>query len=294
MFHKHQPCGVLARYVRSFWYQPASVAAPDAGMLTLATGQTELVISLDNQPQAIWADADPRAPAATWRRATLRLPHGGPVASALVGGGAALGISFAPGGLRHFMPLAMSDFGAEVVSYRDVFGAWGAELIERLAAPSPAATKFALVESWLWARLREPHRAHRQVDHAVALLSDPFERRSMNDVADAVGLSARRLQDLFREDVGMAPKTFARVMRFGAALRLVRQHGRGQWAQVAALCHYADQAHLANEFRVLAGMSPGAYLERPTTGHANCLPWQPPRPAVERPAAARQLAPAST
>jgi len=135
------------------------------------------------------------------------------------------------------------------------------------------------METLLWNHMREPHRAHRQVERAVGLLSDPFTIRSVDSVAGEVGLSSRRLLDLLRQDVGLSPKVFARVMRFGAALRLVREKGPARWTDVAATCDDGVQARpllvlagaRAVTFRALGREDVGAALDRTDLG----LGWLP-------------------
>ncbi|MFD0886505.1 helix-turn-helix domain-containing protein, partial [Streptosporangium algeriense] len=59
---------------------------------------------------------------------------------------------------------------------------------------------------------------------------------------------------------GYGPKTLQRVVRFQRALRLAR---RGTaLAEVALASGYADQSHMANEVRRLAGVSLGGLLSR--------------------------------
>ena len=63
--------------------------------------------------------------------------------------------------------------------------------------------------------------------------------------------------------MGLTPKRYARVLRFGVLLpslapSLVRL-GPRDWAQLAAGAGYFDQSHLIREFRQFAGMAPGAY-----------------------------------
>ena len=274
-FFKHRPTGLLARYVDSFWYRGQTEAAT-TGMLVLPSGRAEFVFSLDGAPQACWTGLDRSGQRRDLSYATLRLPNCAPVASALSGYGAAFGVSFKPHGLRHFCRVAFTDVEPEVASLSDLCGRSAEDLVQRLTeAPTPPA-KFAVMEAWLWQHVREPHRAYRQVERAVVLLSDPASLRSVDSVAREVGLSPRRLLNLFREDVGLAPKTFARVMRFGASIRLVRDAGHARWTDIAAMCNFYDQAHLVREFHSLAGMSPTSYMQQKTAGHANCLPWIPP------------------
>ena len=79
-------------------------------------------------------------------------------------------------------------------------------------------------------------------------------RLAVGALAAEVGWSRRHLAASWRRDVGLGPKTVARVLRFERALRLVRE-GRAL-ADVAYACGYADQSHLNREFRALAGATP--------------------------------------
>ncbi|TIS82827.1 MAG: helix-turn-helix transcriptional regulator, partial [Mesorhizobium sp.] len=53
----------------------------------------------------------------------------------------------------------------------------------------------------------------------------------------------------------------SRIVRFNRALRLSSEP-TADWADVAADCGYADQAHLVREFRELAGETPTALSVR--------------------------------
>jgi transcriptional regulator GlxA family with amidase domain len=51
----------------------------------------------------------------------------------------------------------------------------------------------------------------------------------------------------------------ARILRFQEARRLIEAQPDLALARVASACGYYDQAHLAREFRALAGVSPRRY-----------------------------------
>jgi AraC-like DNA-binding protein len=61
---------------------------------------------------------------------------------------------------------------------------------------------------------------------------------------------------------GLPPKHLARVFRMQRALREVRT-GHLQLAAVAQMAGYADQAHMANEFRALAAAPPTSFRSHP-------------------------------
>ena len=79
-------------------------------------------------------------------------------------------------------------------------------------------------------------------------------------LAERIGRSRRHLATRFREQVGLPPKTVARIFRFRRALELLGS-GSG-FADVAYECGYFDQAHLNRDFRQFAGTSPGELARR--------------------------------
>src|SRR5690348_17555140 len=84
------------------------------------------------------------------------------------------------------------------------------------------------------------------------------------ELAREAGWSSRRLGTRFRAEIGLAPKQAARVVRFDRARRLLQRRvaaaGQPELAALAAACGYYDQAHLAREFRALAGCPPSRWL----------------------------------
>jgi AraC-like DNA-binding protein len=106
------------------------------------------------------------------------------------------------------------------------------------------------------ARLNGILRASARPALGTALL----EEATVAAVADRAGLSHRQLQRVFARDFGMPPRSYLRLLRFRGALAGVRDHP--SLAEAAAAEGYADQAHMAREFRALAGLPPSAARAR--------------------------------
>jgi AraC-like DNA-binding protein len=79
-------------------------------------------------------------------------------------------------------------------------------------------------------------------------------------IAAAVGMSYRQLSRLFQARLGFGPKPLVRLGRFQRALRAMEGPGHRSIAAVAARAGYFDQAHLARDFRLFAGIPPARYL----------------------------------
>ena len=101
-------------------------------------------------------------------------------------------------------------------------------------------------------------RPDRRVAACVSAIASSAGAATVDDLARRCGLGARQLERLFRDTVGLAPKTLGRLARFQAALRACDEGAPLAAAGLAA--GYADQAHFAREFRRVAGLTPTAFL----------------------------------
>jgi AraC-like DNA-binding protein len=76
----------------------------------------------------------------------------------------------------------------------------------------------------------------------------------------------------FRQQVGLPPKTAARLIRFDAVWRRLADRPPARWDQIAAECGYADQAHLIRDFRQFTGATPTEFPTHPQARTAVPLP----------------------
>jgi len=125
-----------------------------------------------------------------------------------------------------------------------------AEIAERVANARTVDERVRVAESLAGSRCTA---ADRRLEAAVRLLA---AGHSFDSVAAATNLSRQHLRRTFLDQVGVGPKTFARVSRFRRLMRDVRAARDVSWAAVAADLGYADQSHLIAEFREFAGTSP--------------------------------------
>jgi AraC-like DNA-binding protein len=132
------------------------------------------------------------------------------------------------------------------------------ELAERLRESRSWPERFELVESFLASRLAGSVEPAREVEWSWHELRRTAGRAPIAELAGDIGWSHRRLIARFREQVGLAPKAVARVMRFDGAVQALRSSTRGL-AEVAYGCGFYDQAHMNRDFRELGGTTPRAF-----------------------------------
>lgn len=183
--------------------------------------------------------------------------YAGPVVIESRGGACCIQVNFTPLGARRFFGLAMSELTDRMLGLDDVLGIEGIALRERLGNARGWSARFAIVETFVAARLAEARETQAEIAWAYDRIIVSGGRIRVSSLADRLGWSRKHLLGKFSNAIGVGPKTLSRIVRFNRALGLSRQ-GKSDWADIAADCGYADQAHLVREFRELAGETPTA------------------------------------
>jgi AraC-like DNA-binding protein len=109
------------------------------------------------------------------------------------------------------------------------------------------------------------------VERSLAWLARCGGQVSMGALADAASLSPRQFRRICVERTGLSPKHLARVLRFRQAAKYASGQQR-DWADVAVASGYYDQAHLINEFKELAGVSPAQFSSLSVASHFRSEP----------------------
>jgi AraC-like DNA-binding protein len=133
-------------------------------------------------------------------------------------------------------------------------------LLDQLAATRAPVDAAAIVEREIEARVAAAAGVHRAGSRLAFAAAERLASASVNAVADDLGVSERHLRRVFRDAVGLSPKAFAKLARFHRALGAARSNRRASWASIAAATGYYDQAHLIDEFRAIAGVTPRVLL----------------------------------
>jgi AraC-like DNA-binding protein len=129
-------------------------------------------------------------------------------------------------------------------------------------APGPVAElaleRVARIASQLLRRRLDPRRRPpAEVGAAITRLMEARGAVRVDRLARELGWGARRLERRFAAAVGLAPKPFARIVRFQSLLARLPSR-EPDWVSLALECGYFDQSHLAGDVRSLAGVTPSA------------------------------------
>ena len=165
-------------------------------------------------------------------------------------------VHFRPGAMPRLVDASPSELVNEAVELRELGGLSLDALGERLlAAGSPERMREVLTPLLEQA----PYPPGDSFDRALRHLLAQPEGLRPGALAEALHLSTRTLQRVFKERVGFSPGTFVRITRFQGALSAVRKESARSLSEVAHRLGYADHAHMTREFRELTGRTPSDY-----------------------------------
>ncbi len=221
-----------------------------------------VIITLD-EPLCVAAHPDPRQPPGEFTTLVGGL-HTSPAVITHQGSQSGIQLGLTPLGARALFGMPASELAGIDVCGSDVLGAVAAKWQGRLREAATWPERFAILDESLRRQADRDAAIPAELTHAWARLLATGGAVSIADLASEVGRSPRHLGGRFRAEIGFGPKAAARMVRFHRArILLQRRVGSGRpasLADLAAACGYYDQAHLAREFRALAGCPPSQWL----------------------------------
>ena len=257
---------------------------PPARHRGLPSPYLTLIITLDD-PLTVARHPDPADQPGDYRTLVGGL-HTTPALITHPGRQSGVQVQLSPLGARALLGLPAGELAGRDLAADDVLGQVADELHERMRAAADWPARFAILDQVLLNRADLDQQVSPDIAEAWRLLVRSGGQVRAGELASQVGWSPRYLQRRLLTETGLTAKTAARVTRFDRARRILQRQAVGgpaagrdgmrggaaggagasgagasgavaTLADVAAGCGYYDQAHLAREFRALAGLPAG-------------------------------------
>ncbi|AEW99475.1 AraC family transcriptional regulator [Streptantibioticus cattleyicolor] len=175
--------------------------------------------------------------------------------------GAAVLVALAPPSAFALFGVGMGELANTHLPLADLVGRRAAVLAEQLALCPTWRARFTVLDRTLTRWLSAGPVPDGTLVRAWQRIATSRGGTGIGRIADELGCSRRHLEKKFAEQVGLSPKTVARVWRFQHAAHLLLAAPGRPWADIAHACGYTDQAHLNRDFRLLAGRTPTQLLD---------------------------------
>jgi AraC-like DNA-binding protein len=254
----------LAGLVEVVWYFKGPTSS--ARKRVLPNGMVEMLVNF-GEPYRTISGAGPELLKTAW----LSGLQSGPVVCEQPSRQDVMGVRLRPAGAYALLNGPMREISELVIDVEDLLGRAADELAERCYDAASIEERLRRAAHWVAERVKNA----RGVDPAIAWAAGRIEQSggevSIAELRDQTGLSKTRMADAFRDQIGLAPKLYARVVRFRRAAAML-QKGAAPLIEVALAAGYYDQPHMNAEFRELSGLSPREFMAaRYPTGDGNTV-----------------------
>jgi AraC-like DNA-binding protein len=174
-------------------------------------------------------------------------------------------INFKPGGFYKIFQLPAHYFSNQTRDAIEFLGKPIIDLTHQLKKTSLSG-KIELADTFLLNYLqKDQKKTERNIDEAIHLIEKYNGNISLRELELATYTTKRTLERHFLEQVGLFPKTYSRLVRFGGVIRFIESNLNVKWRQLADAFGYYDQSHFINEFKSLTGGLPQDYFSLKTS-----------------------------
>lgn len=165
-------------------------------------------------------------------------------------------IDFTILGMRLFLGRPLADLTNRGIALEDIFGSDANRLTSELHDAPTWEARFDLLDREIASRIASARRPASEVLCTWTRIVNSGGMVTIKSLVEETRWSQKHLISQFKEHIGLAPKMFARVMRFGSAVDRLRRRDHTSLTELALDCGYYDQAHFDRDFRAFAGVTP--------------------------------------
>lgn len=269
VFEIHIPCFPLNQFVESFIYYRDYNPVHSIDRF-LPDGNVNIVIDLTDYPKYIYDNEtlkEIQTCRHVWfsgiRNKYITIPSGRDSEMFI--------INFHKGRSYPFVQMPLHELTDSVVDGDLVLTHEIMDLREMILAAALITQKFSTVENYLVKKFSNKLVVNPFIEFAVNKIVSSPNQISIQQISNKVGYSQKHLIKMFKDNVGLTPKGFLKVIRFQKAIEEIAFAKKADWTCIACESGYYDQAHFINGFKAFSGYTPQQYLQK-QYGYLNYIP----------------------
>ena len=169
----------------------------------------------------------------------------------------ALLITFKPEMAKFVIPDYLNHFKNQTVSLEDFWGNDGRFLIERINNESNCENQFKIIEQFLLKRIQI---SDLKLKHIFREIIHENYSIDVKELAKISGVSYSYFRKIFKNEIGVSPKEYIRVIRINKAINQIKQNHKKPLTNLAYELGYYDQSHFIKDFKSFTDRTPKEYL----------------------------------
>lgn len=169
------------------------------------------------------------------------------------------GIALRPAGLYHFLAIPMYGLTDERLDLSKVKYDSFLPALEAIRKSNSHEGKVSVMETLMDELLAQPTHGNPVVQKAANQIFEDFGATNITDLLEELPMSRRSFERKFLEEVGVSPKTYAKIRRFGYTCSLMAGNRYVNLMDVLHRGGYYDQSHFIKDFKYFSGRTPRKY-----------------------------------
>jgi len=248
-FAVHVPRPPLDRWIGRLWELDSG--CPPARERELPRGDISLIVNLEGRHAVV--DATDARQEHVFKDAWVTGLQERALITASGGRAWLCGARLTVEGAYRLFGVAPRELANTIVDLDALHGAAARAMVDAVRNAPTAVRRLALLGAYIAERAQRDCRWDTAVEWALDRISATRGCVSVMSLAREIGWSREHLHRRFVNQVGLGPKTCAQLARFHATLLALEWRSEDSLAAAAQRLGYFDQAHLAREFRAIAG-----------------------------------------
>lgn len=173
-----------------------------------------------------------------------------------------LNIHFKPVGFLNIFNIAPKEIKDQIEDSEDILSREVLLIHEELHEGKDFTECIQILEKYLVKKLLS-HKfkyRHPSIQKAADFLVKEKGLFSIRELAYHCNMTVQTFEIQFFEQVGIVPKLYARLIRFGWAIEVKLYNLDKSWTDVGNLCGYYDQNHLIKDFKEFTSLPPNKFF----------------------------------
>jgi AraC-like DNA-binding protein len=166
-----------------------------------------------------------------------------------------IGIELTTEGAYRFLQVPMYHLTNNLFSFSDLYGSEGTGLIHKMNDEEKPKQKVKLIQQFLFQQLLKENKSNSILNFSVNFISSLHGLTTIKQLERKTGYSKRYLDLIFKNHLGISPKTLATIQRFQHFYKKMESDSTNIYEL------YYDQSHFIKEFKRYTGFSPRQYTK---------------------------------
>lgn len=170
------------------------------------------------------------------------------------------GVVFKPAGLYHLIGHAMYEFTGERIALEKCLPSHYLQYQDLMLSCTSNAERVELLQNLVEDLKKSGTFGSKEILYAGNEIVRSKGNIHVENLAKEACMSRRNFERKFLEEVGVSPKSYARLRRFGYTCSLMAGKRKMKLSDVFYKTGYYDQSHFIRDFKYFSGRSPKRYL----------------------------------